>query len=66
MYRTNIRSLRKSRHLSQEALAERCDVTRETINRIENGKYEPSFKLLQRFASELGITLEDLFREQSA
>ena len=47
--------------LTQEQLAERVDVTRQTINAIEQGKYSPSLELAFRLAGLFGVTIEDLF-----
>ena len=57
-----IRALRKERGISQEELAKRCGVTRQTINAIENNKYDPTLVLAFRLARELGTTVDQLFR----
>ena len=54
-----IRALRKSLGLSQEELAKRCGVSRQTINAIENNKYDPS--LAFHLARELETTVDALF-----
>ena len=51
-----IRALRKSLGLSQEELAKRCGVSRQTINAIENNKYDPSLALAFHLARELETT----------
>lgn len=56
-----IRQLRKEREISQEELARRCQVTRQTINAIENCKYDPTLALAFRLAAELGTTVDTLF-----
>lgn len=56
-----IRTLRKERGISQEELARRCQVTRQTINAIENCKYDPTLALAFRLAAELGTTVDTLF-----
>lgn len=56
-----IRQLRKERGISQEELARRCQVTRQTINAIENCKYDPTLTLAFRLAAELGMTVDTLF-----
>ncbi len=56
-----IRLLRQERGLSQEALARRCGVSRQTINAIENNKYDPTLALAFRLAGELGTTVDRLF-----
>ena len=47
--------------LSQEELARRCGVTRQTVNAIENNKYDPTLSLAFRLADALGTTVDALF-----
>lgn len=56
-----IRNRRKELGLSQEELARRCGVSRQTINAIENNKYDPTLSLAFRLASELLLTVDTLF-----
>ncbi|MFT4413919.1 helix-turn-helix transcriptional regulator [Fredinandcohnia humi] len=56
-----IREYRESKSLSQGKLAELCNVSRQTINAIENNKYDPSLQLAFDIARNLGVTMEDLF-----
>ena len=56
-----IRALRKERGISQEDLARWCGVSRQTINAIENNKYDPTLSLAFRLARELGVTVDGLF-----
>lgn len=56
-----IRALRKSLGLSQEELAKRCGVSRQTINAIENNKYDPTLSLAFHLARELESTVDVLF-----
>lgn len=56
-----IRSRRKELGLSQEELANRCGVTRQTINAIENNKYDPTLSLAFNLARELKVTVDELF-----
>lgn len=56
-----IRSRRKELSLSQEELAKRCHVSRQTINAIENNKYDPTLSLAFRLAEELYLTVDELF-----
>ena len=58
---TKIRELRLRDRLSQEELAQRVGVRRETIGNLENGKYNPSLKLAMDIAQVFGCTVEDLF-----
>lgn len=56
-----IRSRRKELGLSQEELAKKCSVSRQTINAIENNKYDPTLSLAFRLAGELHVTVDELF-----
>jgi putative transcriptional regulator len=59
----SIRKLRFERNeMTQQELAERVGVTRQTINAIELGKYSPSLEVAFRIAAALGVTLEQAFR----
>lgn len=57
-----IRELRKTKKMSQEELANICDVSRQTINAIENNKYDPSLNLAFKIAAILDTTVDDLFQ----
>ena len=57
-----IKARRKELGLSQEELAKRCGVTRQTVNAIENNKYDPTLALAFRLAGELETTVDGLFR----
>lgn len=59
--KNNIKELRKTAKLSQEELATVCKVSRQTINAIENDKYDPSLQLAFNIASILGTTVDKLF-----
>lgn len=59
--KNRIRELRKSSKLSQEELAKLCNVTRQTINAIENDKYDPTLQLAFSMASALDTTVDELF-----
>lgn len=56
-----IRSRRKELGLSQVELAKRCGVSRQTVNAIENNKYDPTLTLAFHLARELGTTVDQLF-----
>ena len=58
---TRIRAYRLRDRLSQEELARRVGVRRETIGNLENGKYNPSLKLAMDIARVFGCTVEELF-----
>lgn len=59
--KNNIQQLRKAKKLSQEDLANLCQVTRQTINAIENNKYDPTLKLAFDMALVLDTTVDELF-----
>ncbi len=57
-----INELRKQRKLSQEQLAKLCNVSRQTINAIENNKYDPTLSLAFELANHLNVTVDELFQ----
>jgi len=59
--KNKIRELRSSAKLSQAELAKQCKVSRQTINAIENDKYDPTLKLAFDIASVLATTVDELF-----
>ena len=52
---------RKALGLSQEQLARACGVSRQTINAIENNKYDPTLALAFQLSRALGIPVDGLF-----
>ena len=56
-----IKERREALGLSQGALAKACGVSRQTINAIENNKYNPTLELAMRLARFLNTTVEELF-----
>lgn len=59
--KTNIYKFRKQMNLQQQDLAELVGVRRETIGKLENGKYNPSLKLAMDIAKVFGRTIEEVF-----
>ena len=59
--KTKIKELREKHNLTQEALAEKVDVTRQTILFLEKGKYNPSLRLAYKIAKVLNSKIEDIF-----
>ena len=60
--RNNIRKLRfQSNEMTQEQLAEKAGVTRQTIIALEGGKYSPSLELAFRIALAFGVALQEVF-----
>ncbi len=58
----NLRQLRKSAGITQQKLSESADVSRKSINAIENGIYVPSTVLALKIAKTLGCSVEELFQ----
>ena len=56
---------RAGHDLSQQELAELVGVSRQTINAIEKGEYNPTIKLCRAICRALGTTLNDLFWEEN-
>jgi putative transcriptional regulator len=56
-----IKELRARDQLTQQALADRVGVRRETIVFLEKGKYNPSLALAYQIAREFGLPIEDVF-----
>lgn len=62
----DIRRLRTQRgDMTQQALADACGVTRQTIIALEAGRYAPSLELAFRIARALGVGLEEVFHWQA-
>ena len=59
--KNRLRILRAERRWSQAALGERLSVSRQTINAIENGKYDPSLPLAFKMASLFDLPIEEIF-----
>lgn len=59
--RTNIREYRARLSLTQDDLAKKVGVRRETIVFLEQGKYNPSLRLAHDVAKVLGTTIDELF-----
>lgn len=58
---TRMKAYREKLNLSQKKLAEKVNVSRETIVRLEQGKYNPSLKLAVDIAEELHAGIGDIF-----
>lgn len=56
-----IKKYREKKGISQGKLADLCNVSRQTINAIENNKYDPSLQLAFNLAKTLGVTVDNLF-----
>jgi putative transcriptional regulator len=60
--KNNIKHLRTQLGLRQEDLANKLGVTRQTINAIENDKYNPTLELAMKIAKLFNITVEEVFQ----
>lgn len=56
-----IRKYREKKGISQGELADLCNVSRQTINAIENNKYDPSLQLAFNLAKSLDVKVDSLF-----
>ena len=65
MKNLRLKAARAAKALSHQALAEKVGVTRQTINGIEKGDYNPTIKLCLSICRTLDKTLDDLFWEDS-
>lgn len=63
--KNNVKIMRLKMSMTQEQLARRVGVTRQTIGLIEKGEYNPSLQLCVAIAKELNKTLDDLFWEEN-
>lgn len=62
LIRNRIRELRfKAEEMTQQALAERVGITRQTVIALEKGKYYPSLELAFRIAKTFGVPLGEVF-----
>lgn len=59
--KTRIKELREKHGLTQEALARKANVTRQTILFLEKGKYNPSLRLAYKIAKVFNSKIEDVF-----
>lgn len=59
--KTRMHELRKEKGMQQAELAELVGVRRETIGKLENGKYNPSLKLAMDIAKVFGLPVEEIF-----
>ena len=64
MKNLKLKAARAGRDLSQQQLADAVGVSRQTINAIEKGDYNPTIKLCTAICKALGKTLDDLFWEE--
>jgi putative transcriptional regulator len=60
--KNNVKYLRKQAGLRQEDIAVKLGVTRQTINAIENNKYNPTLELAMRLAKLFNTPVDEIFR----
>ena len=58
-----LRNLRAERGWSQQTLAEKLEVSRQSVNAIETGRYDPSLPLAFRIARIFGLRIEEIFED---
>lgn len=63
--KNRLRVLRAERAWSQGDLAQRLEVSRQSVNAIETGKYDPSLPLAFRLARVFGVRIEEVFEEDN-
>jgi len=63
--KNRLKVLRAERDWSQADLAERLEVSRQTINALETGKYDPSLPLAFRIARLFGLPIETIFQDEA-
>ncbi len=59
--RNEVRRLREERSLSQAALGTALGVSRQTVNSLETGRYDPSLPLAFTIARYFGLSIEEIF-----
>jgi putative transcriptional regulator len=63
--KNRLKVLRAERNWSQADLAERLDVSRQSVNAIETGKFDPSLPLAFKIARLFGQTIESIFEDDT-
>ena len=62
--KNRLKVLRAEREWTQARLAEELEVSRQTINAIEKGKFDPSLPLAFKAARLFGLTIEEIFQDE--
>jgi putative transcriptional regulator len=63
--KNKLREIRGERGWSQAYLAEKLQVSRQSVNAIETGKYDPSLPLAFRIAKLFGLAIEEIFEDEA-
>ena len=64
--KNRLKVLRAERNWSQADLADKLDVSRQSVNAIETGKYDPSLPLAFKIAKVFGLSIEQIFAADDA
>ena len=59
---TNLKAIREDARMTQQELADKIGVRRETILHLENNRYNPSIKIVLKIVRVLDMPVEDIFR----
>ena len=59
--KNNLKDLRKSKNISQNDLADALSVSRQTVNSIENGKFDPSLTLAIKLTKYFEVSMKKIF-----
>lgn len=63
--KNRLKVLRAERDWSQAVLGEKLDVSRQTINAVEGGRYDPSLPLAFKIGRLFGLAIEDVFEDEA-
>ena len=61
----NLKSLRAEKGWSQAALGDQLDISRQSVNAIETGRYDPSLPLAFKIARLFELNIEDIFKDEA-
>jgi putative transcriptional regulator len=64
--KNRLKVLRAERDWSQGDLAERLGVSRQSVNALETGKYDPSLPLAFKISRLFGLAIEEIFQDEAA
>ena len=59
---TNLKAIREDSRMTQQELADKIGVRRETILHLENNRYNPSLEMALKIARDFGMSVEDMVR----
>lgn len=61
----NLKALRAEKNWSQAALGRELDISRQSVNAIETGRYDPSLPLAFKIARLFGLSIEEVFQDET-